>query len=274
MKRFFQSKAVQILALIGALVSIAAFALYKPLMVQSANSQLQTDFVSENDTYNQKYYDDKNYKKQNKKQKYQNDNYSHTKTSQYQNFESGDFDFYVLALSWSPTFCIKNKKRAMNDEQCSGTKYNGFVVHGLWPQYEHGYPKSCDNQYGQVSAGTISQMLDIMPSSRLIRGEWEKHGTCSGLDVNGYFKALRASYNKVKIPNLANFDNQSVAQIEQAFIKANYGMKNDGIAVIRNDNMLAEVRVCMDKNLNFRSCDEVDQKAARQFDKLYIPRKN
>ena len=56
--------------------------------------------------------------------------------------EPGKFDYYVLALSWSPSYCQAAQERAPNrapDQQCSGRPFS-FVVHGLWPQYERGFP--------------------------------------------------------------------------------------------------------------------------------------
>ena len=52
----------------------------------------------------------------------------------------GEFDFYVLALSWSPSFCEANAERGGGtaDQQC-GERPFSFVVHGLWPQYEKGF---------------------------------------------------------------------------------------------------------------------------------------
>src|SRR3979411_349189 len=51
----------------------------------------------------------------------------------------GEFDFYVLSLSWSPSFCEEAAERGgggRSQVQCGGRPYS-FVVHGLWPQYEH-----------------------------------------------------------------------------------------------------------------------------------------
>jgi ribonuclease T2 len=44
----------------------------------------------------------------------------------------GAFDYYVLALSWSPQYCATATNNA-DRSQCSVP--HGFVVHGLWPQY-------------------------------------------------------------------------------------------------------------------------------------------
>ena len=60
--------------------------------------------------------------------------------------EPGQFDFYVLSLSWSPSFCEEASERGnegRSQAQCGGRPFS-FVVHGLWPQYEHGFPEYCD----------------------------------------------------------------------------------------------------------------------------------
>ena len=55
----------------------------------------------------------------------------------------GEFDFYVLSLSWSPSFCEAAQERGNSSRnqqiQCGGRPY-AFVVHGLWPQYDRGFP--------------------------------------------------------------------------------------------------------------------------------------
>ena len=57
--------------------------------------------------------------------------------------EPGKFDFYVLALSWTPSYCEAEGDRRSGDEQCQRGRPYSFVVHGLWPQYERGFPRSC-----------------------------------------------------------------------------------------------------------------------------------
>src|SRR3954447_12993056 len=59
---------------------------------------------------------------------------------------AGEFDFYVLSLSWSPSFCEAASERGNSGRsqaaQCGGRPFS-FVVHGLWPQYERGFPEYC-----------------------------------------------------------------------------------------------------------------------------------
>src|SRR5580692_9741169 len=52
----------------------------------------------------------------------------------------GEFDYYLLSLSWSPAFCLSSPGAA----ECNGPRRFGFIVHGLWPQYERGWPQNCD----------------------------------------------------------------------------------------------------------------------------------
>ena len=73
--------------------------------------------------------------------------------------QSGKFDFYVLALSWSPTYCL-NEGRGRNDRtQCGGDKAHGFIVHGLWPQFDNGYPEYCPTRLSDRVPDTLGRSL-------------------------------------------------------------------------------------------------------------------
>src|ERR1700730_7030816 len=54
----------------------------------------------------------------------------------------GEFDFYVLSLSWSPSFCEAASERGNEGRaqaQCGGGAVF-FVGAGVLPRYEHGFP--------------------------------------------------------------------------------------------------------------------------------------
>ncbi|MEJ5018872.1 ribonuclease T [Ochrobactrum vermis] len=183
----------------------------------------------------------------------------------------GEFDFYVLALSWSPSYCVSEGPRA-NKQQCGTSRPFGFVVHGLWPQNEWGYPANCqlDNirsRGGYVPRQIISSLSDIMPSAGLVAYQWRKHGSCSGLSQDKYFSTLRNAFDQVNIPpslrNLASGRRVDPLLVEKAFIAANPGMKPDGISVSCKRNYLQEVRICMTKDLQYRACGQVDANACR-----------
>lgn len=174
--------------------------------------------------------------------------------------QGSGFDFYVLALSWSPAYCAREGRKA-DPRQCNVSKPYGFIVHGLWPQYERGAPDFCDA--GNPSRSDIDSVLDLTPSPGLIRHEWEKHGSCSGLSAKDYFSVMRAARNKIQTPPQFNNPRQAVKlsaqQVKQAFIRANPDLTAQAIAGACPQNNFAEVRICMDKALNFRACPEVDR---------------
>lgn len=183
-----------------------------------------------------------------------------------------NFDFYVLSLSWSPSFCATDDSRGGNSEQCNINRRDGFLVHGLWPQNENGYPKDCAigsnaRQRNYVPRQITASLHDIMPSAGLVRHQWRKHGTCSGLNQEAYFSTLRQAFNKIVIPpslqNVSTTRSVDPALIEKAFIAANPAMKNNGISVTCKKNYLQEVRICMTKDLQLRSCAAVDRASCR-----------
>jgi len=189
----------------------------------------------------------------------------------------GEFDFYVLSLSWSPSFCEAASERGNNSRgtqaQCGGRPYS-FVVHGLWPQYESGFPEYCQRPSPRLARNIMTSMLDLMPAPGLIYNEWDKHGTCSGLGERGYFEAIRKARATVKIPEefLQLSEPKTIApdELETAFIKANPGLSNSAISVTCASNRLSEVRICLSKDLQFRACEEIDRRACRR-DQVLMP---
>jgi len=105
----------------------------------------------------------------------------------------GQFDYYVMALSWSPDYCAV---RPDDREQCS--RQYGFVLHGLWPQYQRGYPADCSPE--RFDEGMLQQFSGLYPSRTLYRHEWEKHGTCSGLSQPQYHQLAASLKARLTIP--------------------------------------------------------------------------
>lgn len=176
---------------------------------------------------------------------------------------AGRFDYYALVLSWSPTHC--STPEAADDQlQCNrrdGRRY-AFVLHGLWPQYERGYPESCRTARRPFVPDTlIDGMLDVMPSRGLIIHEYRKHGTCSGLDPAGYFKLSRQLFQTIKIPQRYRnpFETQYVSprDLQREFAAANPGLPAEAIAVgcaRGNRGRLREIRICFSKDGAPRAC--------------------
>ena len=187
----------------------------------------------------------------------------------------GEFDFYVLALSWSPSFCEASAERGKSGRsQVQCERPYSFVVHGLWPQYERGFPEYCQRSADWLDRNIMTSMLDLMPAPGLIFNEWDKHGTCSGLGERAYFETIRKARATVKIPEefLQLSEPKTIApdDLEAAFIKANPGLSSSAVSVTCDSKRLSEVRICLSKDLQFRSCEEIDRRACRR-DQVLMP---
>lgn len=178
----------------------------------------------------------------------------------------GRFDYWVLALSWSPQHCATTPRA--DATQCGARRSYGFIVHGLWPQYERGFPSSC-GKAAYVPEALIDGLLPIMPSKPLILHEWRKHGTCSGLDAPHYFGTLRRAFEKLSIPSayrdLAQPLLQSPRQIESAWMRSNPALRADGIALQCSGRYFSELRICYDRQLVPRHCGpDLDDRCGAQ----------
>ncbi len=164
---------------------------------------------------------------------------------------TGAFDYYLLTLSWAPEFCYSKP----NNPECSG--HFGFIVHGLWPQYNRGgYPENCGQQPGPTNP---SAMLDLMPDSHLIQHEWTTHGTCTGLAADNYFALIRRLRNSVKIPQAfvapAQQFSMSPQELKQDFEQANPGLTDADMAVSCGSGpYLVAVEICFSKDGRLTQC--------------------
>jgi ribonuclease T2 len=179
----------------------------------------------------------------------------------------GVFDFYVLSLSWSPGFCDTGGAQK-HRPQCDAGSGLGFVVHGLWPQYESGFPSDCGPAGRSPSRIALDGAKGVYPDVNLARYEWRKHGTCSGKSPSDYFADVRRARDAVEIPPpfRAASDKQTWTpiDIERAFIAANSKLRPDMMGIACRSGVLEEVRICFSKDLReFHTCPEVSRGSCR-----------
>jgi ribonuclease T2 len=170
---------------------------------------------------------------------------------------AGVFDYYLLALSWSPNWCATTGD-AQGADQCDPRHDFGFTLHGLWPQYETGWPSWCPSTTRDPSRAETAAMADIMGSGSLARHQWQKHGRCSGLSAEDYLALSRRAYASVTIPPVFRALDRAVtlpvSVVEEAFLESNPGLAPDQITVTCDGSMIAEVRLCLTKDLQPRRC--------------------
>lgn len=158
----------------------------------------------------------------------------------------------MLTLSWSPEYCYSSSSSA----ECTGGHHFGFIVHGLWPQFQNGsFPENCSNAPGLSNPAS---MLDIMPDPGLIQHEWTTHGTCSGLSAQAYFSLIRRAFTSIKIPSdftdPTHQQTLSPAQIKADFERANTKLQDADLMITCSRNYLKAVEMCLTKSLSPMAC--------------------
>lgn len=174
-----------------------------------------------------------------------------------ENETAGNFDYYVMALSWSANWCaLQGDQRG--DRQCEAGKALTFTLHGLWPQYESGYPSYCSTTERDPSRGMSESMVDITGGAGVAWYQWKKHGRCSGLPAAEYYSLMRRAFDTVTIPPV--FDSISTdlivpaSVIEDAFVDSNPDLDRDQITVTCSAGKIQEVRICLTTDLQLRRC--------------------
>ncbi len=169
---------------------------------------------------------------------------------------AGDFDYYVLSLSWQPGWC-RTTGDARGAEECGRGSGLDFTVHGLWPQYERGYPQFCETDERDPSRRETQAMGDLLAPGLALH-QWRKHGRCSGLSAADYYATLRKAARTVAIPapfdDLARDITLPPAVVEKAFTEANPDLSPDGVTVTCKSQALQEVRICLTRDLQPRDC--------------------
>ncbi|MFN6951838.1 MAG: ribonuclease T2 family protein [Albidovulum sp.] len=170
---------------------------------------------------------------------------------------AGAFDYYILSLSWSPTFCALDGD-ARGADQCDARHDHGFVLHGLWPQYAFGWPSYCRTAERDATRQETRAMADLMGSAGAAWHQWKKHGRCSGLSAADFFELARKAYASITIPEVFRELRHDVtlpaAVVEAAFLEANPDLDATMITITCDAGRIAEARICLAKDLSPRPC--------------------
>lgn len=170
---------------------------------------------------------------------------------------AGDFDYYVLSLSWSANWCTLEGD-ARNSPQCEAEHEHGWILHGLWPQFQRGYPSFCRTIHRPPPRSMTRAMSDIMGTSGLAWHQWKKHGSCTDLSAEDYYALSRQAYESVTRPEVFRKLDKTVklpaSVVEEAFIKANPGLERDSITITCKSAHIQEARICLSKDLELIPC--------------------
>jgi len=188
--------------------------------------------------------------------------------------KAGEFDYYVLSLSWSPNWCALQGDQ-QGSEQCEERYDYGWIMHGLWPQYQRGFPSYCQSGQRPPSRALTADMADIMGTPGLAWYQWKKHGSCSGLSASDYYALSRLAYEKVVRPQVFRKLERTVkvpaAVVEEAFLKANPDWKADMLTITCKNGYIQEARLCLSRALQPVSCGQDVIRDCRMSDALFTP---
>lgn len=166
------------------------------------------------------------------------------------------FDYYMLSLSWSPSFCEQQKQKNGGNIpqhlqfQCNEAAQFGWVIHGLWPQNAAAqavsdHPRFCQGDLPPVSEALIKKYLPDSPGANLLQGQWEKHGSCAFNSAETYFAKQSELFHRLNLP--AN--DLSRKELFQWMKKFNPQLKN-----VRLESRGNELYICYDKQWNPIDC--------------------
>tara|TARA_R110002124_G_scaffold258331_3_gene424129 strand:+ start:1542 stop:2189 length:648 start_codon:yes stop_codon:yes gene_type:complete len=191
-----------------------------------------------------------------------------------QNDRPGAFDYYVMALSWSPNWCALEGD-ARRSPQCAQGTDHGWILHGLWPQFHRGYPSFCQTAKRAPSRGMTAAMADIMGTSGLAWHQWKKHGSCTGLSATDYYALSRQAYGTVVRPDVFRKLDRDIklpaSVVEDAFIKANPKLDPDGITITCRNGHIQEARICLSRSLEPVPCGQDVVRDCKMQDALFTP---
>ena len=187
---------------------------------------------------------------------------------------AGDFDYYVMALSWSPGWCAA-EGYARGAPECETGAALAFTLHGLWPQHESGWPSYCRTTERDPSRHESAAMADIMGGSGLAWYQWKKHGRCAGLPAKTYYSTMRRAYATIRVPELFRKITKRLTLpakvVESAFLEANPSLSADQITITCDAGRIQEVRLCLSKDLQPRRCGTDVIRDCRMTDAVLEP---
>ncbi|WP_407332880.1 ribonuclease T2 family protein [Enterovibrio sp. 27052020O] len=165
-------------------------------------------------------------------------------------------DFFLLMFSNSPSFCQNMKRKGSESSvpfQCDSSNQFGWVVHGLWGESEQayrkgdnrGHPRFCKGDLKPLPLATIKPYLCMSPGTKLLQGQWEKHGACDFETPEAYFDKTLELAEQFTLPPASLNPKKAIRWMRDN----NPALKHVWLHQTRH-----EFGICFNKDFNVMSC--------------------
>ncbi|XP_064464059.1 ribonuclease DdI-like isoform X1 [Ornithodoros turicata] len=204
--------------------------------------------------------------------------------------QEGEVTYLMFSQQWSAGSC---QGEFYNDRCIRQHERNFWTIHGMWPSNNHGSPEFCNHTlpYNETALQPIYSELErywpsytSKDSNWFWKHEWLKHGTCAtGIPalsgISQYFNTTLNFYFRHNITRyLEDSDiyptvdrTYAVEDIEQALTDDLRGAVNFVCNEGReySEPLLAEIRLCLDTELQPTDCQEEHSRCGRHV--YYLP---
>nr|XP_022290695.1 ribonuclease-like storage protein [Crassostrea virginica] len=144
-------------------------------------------------------------------------------------------------MQWPASFCSTLSTK----DTCIESPPNQWTIHGLWPKNLY-----CHNSFniGEISESARVQLAKLWPNlnassnnEQFLEREWKKHGSCSNLTIEQYFKKV------IQLASLYNIYNI----LEKNSIKPS--------KIHYTPFLVSEIRFCFDQAFRMMDCNTTYQ---------------
>ena len=189
---------------------------------------------------------------------------------------AGQFDSYLLALSWIPAYCAEDGDER-DDPRCRDGAGLGWAVHGLWPQYDDGgWPEYCATTQRDPSRRETAEQTALFGTSGSAWHQWNKHGRCTGLSAANYYRLVQTALDRVTLPEVFGGITRELSVdpdvVEAAFIEANPALTPDRIVTSCPGGEMVELRICLSRSLEPVDCaPALTRRECSRSSALFLP---
>lgn len=192
---------------------------------------------------------------------------------------SAKWDHFTFTQEWPQTACLMGKAE---HKKCRIPNYiNSFIIHGLWPSSgKTEGPKNCSSVHFDINK--IKNLTNELqhawpniysntPPNDFWKHEWYTHGTCAlSLNTTGTeYLFFRKTLDLMKIYNASRFLSKMnitpndttpyVTKTIESVLQSKLGVVPDLQCYRhklgkRQPHLLAEIRICMDKQFKLFKC--------------------